>query len=68
MHPTKDIESDDALLWSIPTATRRLGGVHRTTIWRRVKSGEFTAVHLGKRTMIVAQSVHNWIAKQAKHG
>ena len=66
---TQPIDDADALVWTTKTACRKLGGIHRATLWRLVRKGALEAVKIGGRTMIVASSARNLIAQQlAKAG
>jgi predicted DNA-binding transcriptional regulator AlpA len=53
----------EALLWSIAETAAKLG-LSKQTTWRRAIDGDFTVVRLGGRTMILASSVYEFIAKQ----
>ena len=50
------------LLPIVPDTTDRLG-VGRTSVYKLVADGELEAVKIGRRTLVVAESVDAYIAK-----
>jgi len=62
--PYNGSEDERALLWSIARTQRQLDLKCRDTVERMIKAGQLTSVKIGKRRMVVAQSVRDWIARQ----
>lgn len=48
-------------LFSIEAAGQMAGGLSNQTIWRRIADGTLKAVKVGRRTAILAASLHAWI-------
>ena len=55
--------TDDSVLWSIKKTCERLG-VCRVTIWKKLKDGDLTGIHVNGRHMVLAQSVRDLIRRQ----
>ena len=55
----------DSLLWTYERTVRELGGLSERHIYRLVDQGELTRVRIGKRSFIVASSVHDYVARKA---
>lgn len=51
----------DALLWNLDEAARQLGGISIKTVRRLAKSGAFPLVKVGRRVLIPALAVTNWV-------
>ena len=51
----------DALLWNLDEAARPLGGISTKTVRRLAQQGAFPLVKLGRRAMIPAIAVTNWV-------
>ena len=52
---------DRPRLFSIEAAGQMAGGLSNQTIWRRIADGTLKAVKVGRRTAILAASLHAWI-------
>jgi len=50
----------DAMLVSIPTTVKMLG-CGRTTVYELIKEGEIETVKLGKRRLVVMESLHSYV-------
>jgi hypothetical protein len=57
LHPKIDQHFDTDILWSVDRARAALGGLHRVTIDRMVKSGRLVSVKIGVRKLITVESV-----------
>src|SRR5215831_14019825 len=55
--------ADDSVLWSIKKTCQRLG-VCRVTVWKKLKDGDLTGIHVNGRHMVLAQSVRDLIRRQ----
>jgi len=62
--PHSGSEDERALLWSIARTQRQLDLKCRDTVERMIKAGQLTSIKIGKRRMVVAQSVRDLIARQ----
>ena len=62
--PHNGSEDKRALLWSIARRQRQLDLKCRDTVERMIKAGQLTSIKIGKRRMVVAQSVRDLIARQ----
>jgi excisionase family DNA binding protein len=63
-HAEQETQPADVTLWPTNVACQKLGGIHRATLYRLVEKGKLKAVKVGGRTMIVASSVREFLAKQ----
>lgn len=65
--PLQAAQIDDALL-KLQTV-KALTGLGKTSIYERIRAGEFTPVKLGRRcTRFRAADVQAWLQAQAKNG
>jgi hypothetical protein len=60
---TLTTESDDELLVTRPRARHMLGGIGETKLWELEKAGEIEVVRIGRRSLVVAQSCRDYVAK-----
>jgi len=51
----------DPLLWSIDEAARILGDVSTRTVQRLIERREFPVIKVGRRVMIPAQAIREWV-------
>jgi len=51
----------DALLWNLDEAARQLGGISTKTVRRLAQQGAFPLVKVGRRALIPALAVTNWV-------
>ncbi|MCR6501537.1 excisionase family DNA-binding protein [Shinella sp. CPCC 101442] len=51
-----------AQAYSVKTACQRLGGISRSTLYRKIECGELAAKKLGGRTVIMAAEVDRYLA------
>ena len=51
----------DALLWDLEETARQLGNVSSRTVLRMIARGEIASKIVGRRRMVVSQSVRNWL-------
>jgi excisionase family DNA binding protein len=51
-------------LLTIADVQRKLGGIHRTTVWRLIKSGQIAFVEVGSRKMFRPEAVAAYIARR----
>lgn len=51
----------DALLWNLDEAARQLGGISTKTVRRLAQQGAFPLVKVGRRALIPALAVANWV-------
>lgn len=45
-----------------PTARRELGGISHGKYWSLVESGEIETVHIGRRRLVVSESLDRYVA------
>ena len=62
--PHNGSEDERALLWSIARTQRQLDLKCRDTVERMIKAGQLTSIKIGKRRMVVVQSVRDLIARE----
>lgn len=53
--------TQDRLLVPIPDACARLGGIGRTVLYERVKTGDLVKVNIGRRGFITAKSLEAYV-------
>lgn len=51
----------DALLWNLEETARQLGNVSSRTVLRMIARGEIATKKVGRRRMVVSQSVRDWL-------
>lgn len=58
-HPENSLR---AQAYSVKTACQRLGGISRSTLYRKIECGELAAKKLGGRTVLMAADVDRYLA------
>ena len=53
------------LLWSLDETARQLGGVSRRTVQRLLARGVLSFVHIGRRKLVVPESVQQYVGQLA---
>lgn len=53
------------LLWSTTESRRQLGGVSRETLYQLLNKRELASIKLGRKRLILAESVRSYVARQA---
>lgn len=56
----------DALLWDLEETARQLGNVSSRTVLRMIARGDITSKKVGRRRMVVSQSVRSWLDGDAQ--
>lgn len=59
--PTHDIERD---AYTVEQARQRLGGVANQTIYNLINSGDLRSITIGKRRLIPAEAITEFIASR----
>lgn len=59
---TTPVRPKQALI-SIPEACAYLGGIHRVTLYRRIREGHLKLVHIGSRSFISTAELDSYIEK-----
>jgi excisionase family DNA binding protein len=54
------------LLWSLDEVTHQLGDISRRSVLRLIERGELPSVKVGRRVMIPAHTVHEWVDQRMK--
>ena len=54
------------LLWSLDEVAHQLGDISKRSVLRLLERGELPSVKVGRRVMIPAHTVHEWVDQRMK--
>jgi hypothetical protein len=56
-------DNDNPLLVSRDDARHQLGDISETRLWQLERNGELEVVRAGRRTFVVGESLHGYVAR-----